>query len=68
MSRRHQTVHADGRAFLFRRGDSIHAEDSHKYSLGEFQGLARRAGFRPQAAWCDPERLFSLHFLRPQEA
>ncbi len=65
VSRRRQVVHVAGRAYRFGCGESIHAEDSHKYSMEEFQALARRAGFRPIAVWCDAERLFSLHFLQP---
>lgn len=68
VSCRDQVAHVDGHAFRFRRGDAIHAEDSHKYSIAEFQELARRAGFRAEAAWSDGEDLFSLHFLRPVEA
>jgi len=67
VSRRDQLAHAAGQSFVFRRGDAIHVEDSHKYTLAEFRALARRAGFHPQAVWCDAEGLFSLHFLRPQE-
>lgn len=66
VSRRDQVAHAAGQRFIFRRGDAIHAEDSHKYSLGEFQTLARQAGFAPIAAWSDTDGLFSLHYLRPQ--
>jgi len=66
VSHRRQIAQAAGRSFAFERGDSIHAEDSHKYSVAEFQHLARHAGFRPQAVWCDPDRLFSLHYLRPE--
>ncbi len=65
ISRREQIARAAGRSFRFHRGDAIHAEDSHKYSVGEFQSLARQAGLQPAAAWCDVDRLFSLHFLRP---
>ena len=65
VSRRRQIARVAGRPFQFRRGDAIHTEDSHKYTIEEFQTLARHAGFRPTAAWCDEERLFSLHFLRP---
>lgn len=65
VSRWDQMVHVLGQTFRFRRGDAIHAEDSHKYSIAEFQALARRAGFSPAAAWSDGEGLFSLHYLRP---
>lgn len=63
VSRRRQTLRIAGQAFAFREGESIHTEDSHKYTLEGFQALARAAGWRPVQAWCDPERLFSLHYL-----
>jgi hypothetical protein len=28
-----------------------------------FRTLAAQAGFTPRAVWCDPARLFSLHWL-----
>jgi len=63
VSRRRQTLRMSGQAFVFREGESIHTEDSHKYTVEGFQALARAAGWRPIRAWCDPERLFSLHYL-----
>jgi dimethylhistidine N-methyltransferase len=59
-----QTAHVLGRGFAFARGDTIHTENSHKYTVGEFQALARAGGWNPVAAWTDPNRLFSLHLLR----
>ncbi len=64
VSRARQTAHVLGRAFAFAEGERIHTENSHKYTVDEFQALARRAGWRPVKAWVDPERLFSLHLLR----
>jgi uncharacterized SAM-dependent methyltransferase len=52
------------RAFAFTAGETIHTEDSHKYDIGDFQGLAERAGFAPVEAWTDADRLFSVHVLR----
>ena len=63
VSRRRQTLRIADRTFAFREGETIHTEDSHKYTLEGFQALARAAGWRPLRAWCDPERLFSLHYL-----
>lgn len=65
ISRRPQTVIIDGHEFVFEEGESIHTENSYKYSIEEFQNLARRAGYRPLQRWVDPEGLFSVHLLRP---
>jgi dimethylhistidine N-methyltransferase len=62
-SLRDQVVHVAGSAFSFRRGESIHTENSCKYSVAEFQQLARDAGFTPAHSWCDAEQLFSIHYL-----
>jgi dimethylhistidine N-methyltransferase len=50
--------------FAFRRGESIHTENSYKYSIEEFQALAASAGWRPRRAWTDARGLFSVHGLR----
>lgn len=59
-----QTVRVGERAFYFAAGESIHTENSYKYSVAEFQDTARAAGFEPLHAWVDAECLFSLHYLR----
>jgi dimethylhistidine N-methyltransferase len=59
-----QTVTVAGRQIRFAEGETIHTESSYKYELDQFADLARRSGWRPVAAWTDPRRLFSLHFLR----
>ena len=48
------------------RGETIHTENSHKYTLAEFAGLSAKAGFNPQKAWTDEENLFSIHWLATQ--
>jgi dimethylhistidine N-methyltransferase len=63
VSLKDQTVRISGQAFAFAAGEAIHTEDSHKYTVPGFQTLARRAGWSPRAVWCDPENLFSLHWL-----
>jgi dimethylhistidine N-methyltransferase len=63
VSRRRQQVRIGGRCFDFAAGESIHTENSHKYTGESFAALARRGGWQPQAAWRDPEGLFSLHGL-----
>jgi len=64
ISERKQTVRVDGHTFEFNAGDSIHTENSYKYTIDEFQTLARQAGFTPCRVWTDNDDLFSLHYLR----
>jgi len=59
-----QTVHVAGETFAFAAGESIHTENSYKYGIEEFQGLAARAGFRSDAVWTDARGLFAVHLLR----
>lgn len=63
VANRSQTATVAGEAFRFRRGDAIHVEDCYKYSVPQFQWLARQGGFVPAAHWVDAEGLFSLHML-----
>jgi L-histidine N-alpha-methyltransferase len=59
-----QTVQVMDRRFAFHKGERIHTENSHKYSVAEFQALATSAGWGPVTAWTDADNLFSLHLLR----
>jgi dimethylhistidine N-methyltransferase len=67
-SLKRQTVRIGQVPIAFGQGERIHVEDSYKYSLDGFRGIARAAGFRPAAAWTDPDRLFSVHWLETAEA
>ncbi|MDA1100319.1 MAG: L-histidine N(alpha)-methyltransferase [Proteobacteria bacterium] len=58
-----QVVALGGQSISFAEGETIHTENSYKYSVPEFQDLARRAGCEPLGAWTDAEGLFSLHYL-----
>jgi dimethylhistidine N-methyltransferase len=62
-SERRQEVHIAGRIFRFQAGECIHTENSYKYSVGEFQDVARSANWRPQRVWTDKDNLFSVHEL-----
>ena len=59
-----QNVRVLCRDFAFAEGERIHTENSHKYTVPEFQALARASGWYPVKAWTDPDNLFSLHLLR----
>jgi dimethylhistidine N-methyltransferase len=59
-----QTVQVDDRPFAFTAGETIHTENSYKYTIGEFQDLARAAGYHPLAVFTDGDTLFSVHVLQ----
>lgn len=58
-----QEVTVRGHRFAFRAGETIHTENSCKYSVAEFQALARSAGFAPERYWSDSDQLFAIHYL-----
>ena len=58
-----QTVNIGSHRFAFAPGESIHTENSYKYSVEGFRALARSAGFEGEKVWLDPKGLFALHGL-----
>jgi len=58
-----QIVTVAGQPIRFAQGELIHTEDSWKYTVADFQRLARDAGYQPLACWTDAENLFSVHYL-----
>jgi dimethylhistidine N-methyltransferase len=64
VSRVDQQVHLAGHTFDFAEGETIHTENSYKYSVPEFRDLAARAGFTTDTVWTDDDNLFSLHLLQ----
>lgn len=63
VSRRAQRVTVAGTPFDFAEGESVHTENSYKYTVAGFQALARDAGFTPAVCWCDRAQRFALHWL-----
>ena len=49
--------------FLFRPGETIHTENSYKYTIDQFRELARAADWLPRHVWTDAANLFSVHEL-----
>ena len=62
-STRNQEVRIAGRRIRFRSGERIHTENSYKYSISQFQELARSADWQPHRVWTDEGNLFSVHEL-----
>lgn len=65
VSETQQTVRVDGTEIGFVPGESIHTENSYKYSPAAFAALAAEAGFDVRGAWTDPGGLFSVQYLEP---
>jgi dimethylhistidine N-methyltransferase len=63
-SRVRQQVRVCGRTIEFRAGETIHTENSYKYTVESFGALARGAGWTPVAAWTDADGYFSVQALR----
>ncbi len=59
-----QCVRVEDQPFDFTAGETIHTENSYKYTIGEFQELARAAGYHSLAVFTDSDTLFSVHVLQ----
>ncbi|MGI8840258.1 MAG: ergothioneine biosynthesis protein EgtB [Caulobacteraceae bacterium] len=56
-------AHAAGHAFSFVRGETIHTENSYKYTEEGFADLAARAGWRVARRWVSPTPAFAIFLL-----
>jgi dimethylhistidine N-methyltransferase len=63
ISKKALTAEVLGQKFSFRPGESIHTENSYKYSIERFALLARVSGWTLLQTWTDPEAMFSVHAL-----
>ena len=63
ISKKTQTVRMLGTSFSFRPGESIHTENSYKYSIDRFAALAQGSGWKVRESWTDRARMFSVHAL-----
>ena len=62
-SNKRQKVKVAGRLVEFRLGETIHTENSYKYTLDSFCALARGSGWTPLSAWTDAGANCSIHAL-----
>jgi dimethylhistidine N-methyltransferase len=63
ISKKAFTAQVLGQKFSFRPGESIHTENSYKYSVERFALLARVSGWRLLETWTDAKTMFSVHAL-----
>ncbi|MHB8284215.1 MAG: L-histidine N(alpha)-methyltransferase [Caulobacteraceae bacterium] len=59
-----QVVHIRGQAFSFRRGETIHTENSHKFTVDGFEALAQTAGWMMAEHWVAPDYAFAAFLLK----
>lgn len=65
-SLRRQKVRVAGRNIDFRAGETIHTENSYKYTIPSFAALAHGAGWLSRAVFTDPNQYFSVHVLQSE--
>jgi dimethylhistidine N-methyltransferase len=63
-SRIRQRVSICGREIEFGEAETIHTENSYKYTIESFGALTRRAGWAGVAAWTDADGYFLVQALR----
>lgn len=58
-----QTVKIADKRFHFKCGETIHTENSYKYTIEDIAKLGIACGFNHIKAWTDHQALFSIHYL-----
>lgn len=56
-----------GASFSMRAGETIHTENSYKYTNAETRFLARASNWEPLACWTDKDELFSIQIWSAAE-
>ena len=55
-----QRVRVAGRTFAFAKGETIHTENSCKFTVAGFADLARKAGWTLETSWLSEEPAFAV--------
>lgn len=58
-----QLVRVNQTMFRFHEGETIHTENSYKYSVEEFTALAAKAGMTLRKFWKDKDSLFCVYYF-----
>jgi uncharacterized SAM-dependent methyltransferase len=59
-----QRVRVAGREFRFAEGETLHTENSYKFTVDGFARLAAEAGWGLQRAWTSAQPAFAIVLLR----
>jgi dimethylhistidine N-methyltransferase len=63
VSEREQSVRCNGSTIEFALGETLHTENSYKYTPQAFAELVEVAGLKLVQSWMDADELFSVHYL-----
>lgn len=66
VSKLDQVVNLGDTSISFARGETIHTENSYKYTDESFQEIVQNAGFDIRSGWSDKQQLFGVYFLELQ--
>ena len=58
------TVSWPGNSRVFKRGDLIHTENSHKYTIESIKQLLKNGGFEKTRIWTDPKDYFAVIYAQ----
>lgn len=58
------TVSWPGKSRLFKKGELIHTENSHKYTIDSIQRLLKNASFASTQIWTDPKNYFAVIYAQ----
>jgi dimethylhistidine N-methyltransferase len=58
-----QTAWVAGQAFHFEKGETLHTENSHKFTVPAFTALALSAGWRVKSSWTSSDQPFAAFLL-----
>ena len=58
------TVSWPGKSRAFKKGELIHTENSHKYTIESIQQLLKNAGFATSQIWTDPKDYFAVIYAQ----
>lgn len=64
VSLKDQVVHVAGQAFRFAEGETIHTENSYKFTIERMATLAAQAGWKLEQRWISREPAFGMVLLR----
>jgi dimethylhistidine N-methyltransferase len=61
-----QLVRVNQTVFRFKEGETIHTENSYKYSVDEFCELCAKAKFKIKKTWKDSKKLFCVYYFEKE--
>lgn len=64
VSRETQELRINGHCFCVKEGESLHTENSYKYTPEEFLALAFQSRFKPVRHWVEDDGLFAVYLLQ----